>query len=192
MILCIWHWASLIYIFSHVFLHTGIWRKPNSEDNHSVTYLQLTVMWTLKEANRDTCANFWASQLTLVVKNPFANAGDVRDKGSIPAWGRSPGGEHGNPLQYSCLESIGLQRVRHDRSHLARMHTWKKGDFGSKTKADYPWRASVRGRYQLSALSAADQQVTSGREMGAVRPHWHHHCLVTDIFLEWKVYISAD
>ena len=40
------------------------------------------------------------------VKNPPANAGDVRDRGSIPRWGRSPGGGHGNPLQYSCLEKL--------------------------------------------------------------------------------------
>ena len=37
----------------------------------------------------------------MVVKNPPANAGDVRDAGSIPELGRSPGGRHGNPLQYS-------------------------------------------------------------------------------------------
>ena len=40
-----------------------------------------------------------------MVKNPRANAGDVREPGSIPALGRSPGGGHGNPLQYSCLEN---------------------------------------------------------------------------------------
>ena len=40
-----------------------------------------------------------------MVKNLPANAGDVRDVGSIPRWGRSPGGGHGNPLQYSCLEN---------------------------------------------------------------------------------------
>ena len=40
-----------------------------------------------------------------MVKNPPANAGDVRDLGSIPEWGRSPGGGHGNPLQYPCLEN---------------------------------------------------------------------------------------
>ena len=40
-----------------------------------------------------------------VVKNPPANEGDVRDAGSIPGSGRSPGGEHGNPLQYSCPEN---------------------------------------------------------------------------------------
>ena len=40
-----------------------------------------------------------------MVKNPLANAGDVRDMGSIPGSGRSPGGGHGNPLQYSYLEN---------------------------------------------------------------------------------------
>ena len=64
----------------------------------------------------------WASQVALVVKSPPASAEDVRDAGSIPGSGRSPGG--GNPLPYSCLEnpwteepgglwSIGSQRVRH-------------------------------------------------------------------------------
>ena len=44
-------------------------------------------------------------QVALVVKNPPANAGDRRDAGSVPGSGRSPGGGHGNPLQYSCLEN---------------------------------------------------------------------------------------
>ena len=43
--------------------------------------------------------------MTLGVKNPHNNAGDVRDVGSIPASGRSPGGGHGNPLQYYRLEN---------------------------------------------------------------------------------------
>ena len=47
----------------------------------------------------------WTSQVALVVKNPPANAGDIRDAGSIPQSGKSPGGGHGNPLQYSCLEN---------------------------------------------------------------------------------------
>jgi len=37
------------------------------------------------------------------VKNLPVNAGDIRDEGSIPGLGRSPGAGHGNPLQYSCL-----------------------------------------------------------------------------------------
>ena len=43
--------------------------------------------------------------IALEVKNLPANARDVRNMGSIPGSGRSPGGEHGNPLQYSCLEN---------------------------------------------------------------------------------------
>ena len=39
-----------------------------------------------------------------MVKNPPGSAGHVRDEGLIPGSGRSPGGEHGNLLQYSCLE----------------------------------------------------------------------------------------
>ena len=46
-----------------------------------------------------------ASQVVLAVKNTHTNAGDLRDAGSIPGLGRSLGGEHGNPLQYSCLEN---------------------------------------------------------------------------------------
>ena len=45
------------------------------------------------------------TQVTLVVKNPPASAGDIRDTGFIPGFGRSSGGGHGNPLQYSCLEN---------------------------------------------------------------------------------------
>ena len=66
-------------------------------------------------------------QVALVVKNPPANAGDIRDAGSIPASGRSPVGGPGNPLQHSCLgipwteepcglQAIVLQRVGHDQS----------------------------------------------------------------------------
>ena len=73
--------------------------------------------------------------LTLVVKSLPTNAGDFRDSGSIPGSGRSPGGGHDNPLQYSCQEnppwtedpdgllSIGSQRVGHDWSNLAQHNT---------------------------------------------------------------------
>ena len=42
----------------------------------------------------------------VVVKKPPASAGDIRDAGSIPGSGRSPGEGNGNPLQYSCLENL--------------------------------------------------------------------------------------
>ena len=53
-----------------------------------------------------------------MVKNPPANAGDIRDVGLIPGSGRSPGGGHGNPLQYSCLENP------HGQKSLAGYHPW--------------------------------------------------------------------
>ena len=73
-----------------------------------------------------------ASQLVLVVKNLHANAGDARDESSIPRLGRSPGGGHGDLLQYSCLEnpmdeesgglpSMGSHRIRHNWSNLTYM-----------------------------------------------------------------------
>ena len=46
-----------------------------------------------------------ASQVALVLKNPPANAGDIRDAGLIPESSRSPGGGNGNPFQHSCLEN---------------------------------------------------------------------------------------
>ena len=52
-----------------------------------------------------------------MVKNLPANAGDVREPGSIPGSGRSPGGGHDNSLQYSCLENPmdrgGCQAIDH-------------------------------------------------------------------------------
>ena len=73
--------------------------------------------------------------VALVVKNLPANAGDIIDLGSIPGWGRSLGGGHGNPLQYSCQENPmdrgtwrgaynpWNQKELDDWSDLACMHT---------------------------------------------------------------------
>ena len=65
--------------------------------------------------------------MMLVVKYPPASSGETRDEGLIPGFGRSPGGEHGNSFQYSCLEnpkdraacqasvqSIESQRIGHE------------------------------------------------------------------------------
>ena len=69
------------------------------------------------------------SQGASVVKKPAASVGGIRDVGSTPGSGRSPGGGNGTPLQYSCLETwteepgglqcVGSHRVRQDRSNLA-------------------------------------------------------------------------
>ena len=63
-----------------------IFRKPLSPYKASLSFLR-------------------ASQVALVLENLPANAGNIRDAGSIPRLGRSPGGRHGIPLQYSCLEN---------------------------------------------------------------------------------------
>ena len=53
----------------------------------------------------------WPSRVVLMVKTPSASAEDERDVGLIPGLGRCPGGRHGNPLQYSCLENAHGQRI---------------------------------------------------------------------------------
>ena len=68
-----------------------------------------------------------ASEVTLVVKNPPVNAGDVRDAGSISGLGRSLGGGHGNPLQYSCLENPMVRGAWLATIHeVAKSRTWLK------------------------------------------------------------------
>ena len=75
--------------------------------------------------------NFPASQGALVLRNPPANAGDIRDVGSIPGWGRFPGEGHGNPLQYPCMENprdrgawwLTVHWVAQNRTGLKRLTT---------------------------------------------------------------------
>ena len=77
-----------------------------------------------------------------MVKNLSAGAGDIRDVGSIPGSGKSPGGGHGHPLQYSCLENsmdIGawwatVHRVAKSRTRLKRLGT-HRGIYSSQKKA---------------------------------------------------------
>ena len=80
------------------------------------------------------------SQVVLLVKNPPANAGDLRDGGSILGLGRSPGGGHGNPLQYSCLENpvdrgpwlATVHSVTYSQIGLKRLSTHEHCSWGTK------------------------------------------------------------
>ena len=63
-------------------------------------------------------AHFIPDRVALMVKNSPANAGDVRDTGSIPRLGGSSGRGHGNPLQCSCLENP------HEQRSLAGYSSW--------------------------------------------------------------------
>jgi len=62
--------------------------------------------WLCQQFLSFVLQSYRAPQVPLVVKNPPVNAGDVRDVGSIPGWGISPGGGNSNPFQYSCLENL--------------------------------------------------------------------------------------
>ena len=86
----------------------------------------------LKSFYEASIAPIRASQVVLVVRNPPANAGDIRDVGSIPGLGRSPGGGHGNSLQYSCLENptdkgawrATVPKVTKSQTRLKRLSTY--------------------------------------------------------------------
>ena len=96
----------------------------------------------------------WASQVALVVKNPPANAGVVREAGLIPRSGISPGEGHGNPLQYSCLENpmvrgawwATVYRVIKSRTRLKQLSTlylWAY-EFPKGYRATFLFNASNR------------------------------------------------
>ena len=80
-------------------------------------------------------------QVALVVKNPPANAGDVRDACSIPGLGRSPGGGLGNPVQYSYLKNpmdrgawqavvLGVEKSWTRLKRLSTAHLWRERNEG--------------------------------------------------------------
>ena len=75
------------------------------------TFMQIKYNSVYNTTSSDSCKlekdvpSLGASQVAIVVKNPPANAGDMRDAGLISGLGRSPAGGQGNPLQYSCLEN---------------------------------------------------------------------------------------
>ena len=65
----------------------------------------LQFWWGFRKEVKCLVNVIWASQVALVVKNLPTKSGNVRDTGSIPGWGRSPGEGQGNPLSSSCLEN---------------------------------------------------------------------------------------
>ena len=87
-----------------------------------------------------------------MAKKPPANAGDVRDLALVPGSGRSPGGGHGSPLQYSCLENpmdrrvwwTTVQRVTGSRTGLKQFSLHAE-------KGPTPENGSAVGRIDLSA-----------------------------------------
>ena len=77
-----------------------------------------------------------------MLKNPPASARDARDAGSIPGWGRCPGGGHGNPLQYSCLENP------HGQRSLAGYSPWDHKELNTAERA----RTHTHMRHKYAAV----------------------------------------
>ena len=105
-----------------------------------------------------------ASQVALVVKNPPANAGDIRDLGSIPGLGGCPGGGHGNPLQYSCLEKpmdrgacwATVHRGANSQTwlkQLSTVHTWLTSFIKMKKLIS----SQINGKFHLNQSEDANQ-----------------------------------
>ena len=110
-------------------LHLKYWRKHQIQPwIRNLAYLILTHQSQVETLTLQIKGNYpgiGASQVTLVVKNPPANAGDITDAGLIPRLGRYTGGGHGNPLHYILawrtpwtepdrLQSIVSHRAEHD------------------------------------------------------------------------------
>ena len=70
--------------------------------SYGVKYPEISTVISVVQRSQSL---FKAVKVAPWVKNLPANAGDITDTGSIPALGRSPGEQNGNPLQYSCLEN---------------------------------------------------------------------------------------
>ena len=121
----------------------------------------------------------------LVVKNLPANAGDVKDSGSIPGPGRSPGERNGNPLQYSCLENpMGRGTWRaivhsHTESNMTEQLTLSLWPVEFESKAWFPTGSTtnILGQYSLSQrLPCALQGTLQHPWPLPFRCQKHHFC----------------
>ena len=78
-----------------------------------------------------------------MVKNLPANAGDVRDTGSVPGSGRAPGGGHGNPFQYSCLENPMVRGTWHATVHSVVKSWTRLNDLAQHTATIKALKATI-------------------------------------------------
>ena len=82
-------------------LHS-VWQTLRQSTAQQMTQFVTFYGWGIFLCN---VPHLWVSRVVLVVENPPADGREVKDSGSVPGSGKCPGGEHGNPLQYSCLEN---------------------------------------------------------------------------------------
>ena len=108
---------------------TGIKQSNNQQCKFTIFWYSENKLSAIQRLKKNlSITDLWgnASQVALVIKNPFVNTGDTRDAGPILGLGRSPGEGQGTPLQYSCLENpmdrgawwATVQRVAKSRTWL--------------------------------------------------------------------------
>ena len=96
--------------------------------------------------------------------NPTANAGDRRDTGLIPGSGRCPGGGHGNPLQYSCLENLTDRGAWQATVHgVAKSWTWLK------QHSTHRWKESQKQLLKVN-VSGKKYHIISERALPPIYP----------------------
>ena len=86
-----------------------------------------------------------ASQVALEVKNPLANARDLRDMSTTPGSGRPLRGGHGSPLQYSCLENPKDRGVRWAIAHVTYSMDMSLSKLQEMVKDREVWCAAIHG-----------------------------------------------
>ena len=139
-----------------------------------------------------------------MVTNLPASATDVRDAGSVPGLGKSPGGGHGYPLQYSCLERpmdrgacwVTVHSIVRSRTRLKRLSS----QTGSELKRPSgpasilvlkprpplpPWGHSLKGYIIPTLTSWVRTQVTGTSQQGRLQ-EGHHFCVFLFVFVEAK------
>ena len=102
-----------------------------------------------------------------MVKNPSAHAGDIRDVGSIPGWGRSPGGGHGNPLLENSMDRGAWWATVHgvvkSQAQLKRLSTHAQTHMESPPRA---WTEEAR-----RAQGTGREQEVTVHDMWLLLPH---------------------
>ena len=119
----------------------------------------------------------------LLVKNPPANAGNIRDTGSIPESGKSHGGGHGNPLQYFYLENpmdrgtwqAEVHRVTQSRTLLKWFNTHKQKGRASPV---------TRKESTSSVVDSEDMGLIPGQERSPGGRHGNHSCSCLGNFMD--------
>ena len=151
------------------------------------------------ELKRLGLCSWGPSQGALLVENPPASAGHMRDAGLIPGSRRSPGGGHGNPLQYSCLESPMDRGAWRAAVHkVAKSRTWLESHMTETTErarsmvvnctVSSDWILNTRGGFPSKTVSTRKLQTRKGDRHVDYFFSWSH--LHSEVYFIISVFID--